>query len=308
VQSNRQLNETVGGMNLLQSDANVITEYQLRIFAETWVETVLKQLVRMEQAYETDEMVLAIAGQRAQMFEKFGINQMTDALLQGMVTVRVNVGFGSTNPQQRIQRLAMGLQTVGQFAPMLMQGLDAKEIVTEVFGALGYKGAERFFPQLGAEQQDPEKEQMKQLIQQLQQQLQGKQMEIEGRIKVAEIGANSKLQAVQMQNQGKMELEQLRGQIEFEIEKLSASLSSIDKQLEKERNQIEVGRLQNERAALMSQMQIKQRELASNEAFKVADHQQRQKEYEDTKTTNLDDSMSETLMNDRYNMIPGRVG
>ena len=201
VMSNRKLNETVGGMSLLQNDANVLTEYQLRVFSETWVEPVLKQLCRMEQAYETDQIVLGVCGQRAQVFQKFGIDQVTDAMLKGMVTVQVNVGFGATNPQQRIQKLAMGLGTIGQFAPMAMQNIDVKELATEVLGALGFKGADRFFPALGQEQ-DPQLMQMQQMIQQLQQQLQSKQMEVEGRIRAAEIQANGRVEAEKMRQNG----------------------------------------------------------------------------------------------------------
>lgn len=201
IASNRKLNETVGGMNLLQNDANVLTEYQLRVFAETWVEPVLKQLVRMEQAYETDQTVLALAGGRAQVFQKFGVSEINDALLQGMVTVRVNVGFGATNPQQRIQKLALGMQTIASMAPMLMQGLDAKEIATEIFGALGYKGAERFFPQLSGEE-NPQVTQLQQQVQQLQQMLQSKQMEVEGRVKAAEVAASGHVEAERMRQEG----------------------------------------------------------------------------------------------------------
>ena len=156
VQSNRQTGETVGGMQMLANDSNMLTEYQLRVFAETWVEPVLKQLVRLEQANETDEIVLAIAGSRANSLQKFGVDAVTDQMLQGTVTVNVNVGFGATNPQKRIEKLVMGLQAIAGFAPQVMQGLDAKEAVFEVFGALGYKSAARFFPTLGDEQQQPQ--------------------------------------------------------------------------------------------------------------------------------------------------------
>jgi hypothetical protein len=225
VQSNRAMNETVGGMNLLAGDANTLTEYQLRVFAETWVEPVLKQLVRMEQAYETDAMVLAIAGQRAQAFEKFGVNQLTDALIQGTVNVNVNVGFGATNPQQRIEKLAMGLSTIGNFAPAMMQGLDSAEIVTEVFGALGYKSAERFFPQIGKEQQDPALAQMQQQLQELQQVIQTKQVEQQGRLQVAQVREEGQMARTQMELQAEADekakdrmLEQWMAEVEAQLE------------------------------------------------------------------------------------------
>lgn len=226
VMSNRKLNETVGGMNMLAGESNVITEYQLRVFAETWVEPVLKQLVRMEQAYETDELVLGLAAGRAQALQKFGVDRVTDQLLQGMVTVSVNVGFGATNPQQRIEKLAMGLQTVGNFTPAAMQGLDAKEVITEVFGALGYKGAERFFPKLSQEAPpDPQIQQMQQQLQELQQIVQSKQTEVQGRLQVEQVrqdGHNSRtqmeLQSAQVENDKDRMLAQWVAEVESQLE------------------------------------------------------------------------------------------
>lgn len=205
VQSNRQTGDTVGGMNLMSADANTLTEYQLRVFSETWAEPVLKQMVRMEQAYETDELVLAIAGERAKMMQKFGIDKMTDQMIQGTVNVNVNIGFGATNPQKRIEKLTMGLNTIASFAPSLIQQMDVKEVVTEVFGALGWKSAERFFPSLGEEQQDPQIQQMQQQMQQMQQALQNQQVQWDARIKIAEMNNQAKEQIVASQLQVRSE-------------------------------------------------------------------------------------------------------
>jgi hypothetical protein len=224
VQSNRQLNETVGGMEMLSNDSNVMTEYQLRVFAETWVEPVLKQLVRMEQAYETDEIVLAVAGQRAQLLQKFGIDRVTDAMLQGMVTVNVNVGFGATNPQKRIERLALGMKTVAGFAPGLLQGLDTKEMATEVFGALGYKGAERFFPQLGQQGEDPRIAQMQQMIQKLQQELGNRQLEVEGRKAVETIRQKGETIRTKMELDAEMQDNELDRMLQQSIAQVEAQL------------------------------------------------------------------------------------
>jgi hypothetical protein len=65
VQSNRNLNETVGGMNLISAGANKTENYQLRTWIETWVEPVLNQVVLLEQEYETDQVILALAGRKA---------------------------------------------------------------------------------------------------------------------------------------------------------------------------------------------------------------------------------------------------
>ena len=63
IQSSNSMNETVGGMNLLQGNNNIITEFVLRTFSESWVEPTLKQLLRLEQYYETDEVIMALASE-----------------------------------------------------------------------------------------------------------------------------------------------------------------------------------------------------------------------------------------------------
>ena len=143
VQLNRKLNETVGGMNLMSQGASAIAELTLRTFVETWVEPTLRQLVKLEQAFETDAMVLAMAGQEAKL-ERFGVDPNLDELLQAQVRLRVNVGLGATNPQQKIEKLMMGINAVAQM-PGAAERLQTNEVIKEVFGALGYENGERFF-------------------------------------------------------------------------------------------------------------------------------------------------------------------
>jgi hypothetical protein len=64
VMTNRKLNETVGGMQPAVWWANQLTEYLIRTLVETWVEPVLRQLVKLEQAYETDMTVLGWLARR----------------------------------------------------------------------------------------------------------------------------------------------------------------------------------------------------------------------------------------------------
>jgi hypothetical protein len=299
VQSNRAMNETVGGMNLLQGDANTLTEYQLRVFSETWVEPVLKQLCRMEQAYETDQLVMGICGRRAQAFVKFGVDEVTDAMLQGMVTVRVNAGFGATQPEKRVAKLTMGLQTIGQFMPNMLQSMDPKEVITEIFGALGYKGAERFFPSMSG-QENPQLKQMQDQIQQLQQVIQTKQIEQQGKLALED-----------KRQQGNLQNTQLKGEIDFQMEKLKAALAAIDKRLDKERNQIEIGRLQNERIAVLSQIKSKSMEMGMANQLQQENmgNRRRELDMQDRKNTaDINNSMSDTLMNNDYGMIPNKVG
>ena len=82
VQSNRNLNETVGGMNILTASANKVENYQLRTWIETWAEPVLRQVTLLEHEYETDDVILSLAGRKTELPQKFGIDAVTDDLLK----------------------------------------------------------------------------------------------------------------------------------------------------------------------------------------------------------------------------------
>lgn len=171
VQSNRKLNETVGGMNMLTTNANQVSSYQLRTFVETWVEPVLAQLVLLEQHYETDATLMALAGKTAGLAQRFGMDEVTDELLMQELTTNVNVGIGSTNPQDQINSFMSGMNNLRSIlADGLLEkyGLDVSEVIKELFGKLGYKDGARFFDTEG---QDPRLESAQKMIEQLQQQL-----------------------------------------------------------------------------------------------------------------------------------------
>ncbi|MFT6550479.1 MAG: hypothetical protein ACJA1I_000507 [Zhongshania marina] len=154
VSNNRALNETVGGMNLLNSSANAVTEYSIRVWVETWVEPVLRQLMLLEQHYESDETILALAAEGAKM-DRFGVDEITDELLMRELTLTVNVGIGATNPQQKVERMVYGLNSIAGL-PGGLDDINIKEVRTEVFGALGYKNGDRFFtPDEGEEKPEP---------------------------------------------------------------------------------------------------------------------------------------------------------
>lgn len=169
VMTNRKLNETVGGMSMLNGSASLLTEYLLRTFVETWVEPTILQLVRLEQAYETDLTVLALAGQKAGLVQKYGVDQVTDELLNQSLTVRVNVGMGATNPETKLQKFVMATQTYANIAAN-MQGVDLEAIRKEIFGLAGYRDGARFFKQ-GDDPGAAMLQQAQQIIGQLQQQI-----------------------------------------------------------------------------------------------------------------------------------------
>lgn len=158
VATNRAFNETVGGMRLLSASSNAVTEFDLRVWSETWVEPVIRQFVRLEQHYETDELIFSIAGDRAQLVERFGINQLTDDDLMHEASVAVNVGMGASDPMQRLQKLGVGFQTIGMVAPFFKKKIkvDAEETIKEIMGAVGYNDGMRFFDMEGGDEPPPE--------------------------------------------------------------------------------------------------------------------------------------------------------
>lgn len=206
VQTNRRMNETVGGMQLLSGAANSIAELDLRVFTETWTEPVLQQMVRMEQAYETDLSIIALAGKKAQLYQKFGVTEIDDELLAQDLTVRVNVGIGATDPMQRVQKFAMGAEILERmFSSPIAAGLDWEEIVKEVFGPLGYRDGSRFF----RKDQDPMVGMLRKQLAELQKKLDTRVIDVEGKKEVARIGGLSRIIEQYLENQGDLNREAL---------------------------------------------------------------------------------------------------
>lgn len=187
VQTNRSLNETVGGMEMVSGQANALVEYDLRVFTETFIEPVLRQLVKLEQAYETDTVVLGLAAEKAQLWQRYGIDQITDELLQGSLTVTVNVGIGATDPIMQLRKFGMAMQMFSQTVmpliqlkgPGVMDSPGVEAIAAEIFGKAGYKDGSRFLNFDTGEGEDPRMMQMQQQMQQLMQMLQQAQAELQ---------------------------------------------------------------------------------------------------------------------------------
>jgi hypothetical protein len=208
VASNRRMNETVGGMDLLSQGSSVMTEYQIRVFTETWYEPVVRQLVRLIQRYETDEKRLAVAARTAQIYQKFGVDKVTDALLQQDISSSISVGFNATNPEKRIQHLMLAVNSV---AALLKPGeLRVEELAKEVFGAAGYKDGLRFtnFPKEGEEPppQPPSSEQIK---------YEGEMKLLEMKLADAEAERQAKYQLVEQEQKVKTMLAEKHTEVEL---------------------------------------------------------------------------------------------
>ena len=163
VMTNRAMNETATGMAMLTTPATVLTQYLLWTYVKTFVEPLLQGVVKMEQAYETDQNILAISGERAQLLQKYGIDRVTDELLQHEVTCTVNVGMGATDPQTKLQRFIGGVMAYANIVNLKVPGLNTNEIGKEIFSHTGYQDGKRFMLN-----DDPEKLQLQQQIMQMQ--------------------------------------------------------------------------------------------------------------------------------------------
>jgi hypothetical protein len=195
IQSNRKMNETVGGLELLDANTNQVGAYQLRTFVETWVKPVLRQLGLLEAHYETDDVVLQLAVDKARLSEEFmldpegqtvierkqddsgatvdgiPLDYLTNELMHQDLVLKVNVNYGSTNPKQQINDFLTAMRALKE---LLMDGilerygLNIAEVIKELFGKLGYDEGKRFF---NPEKGDPALLAAQATIAELQQQL-----------------------------------------------------------------------------------------------------------------------------------------
>jgi len=249
VASNRKLSETVGGMNMLDQDANRLAEYQLRVFSESWVEPVVKQIVTLIQHYENDDIVLAIAGEAAQI-QKFGVNAAMDYMLDERVTTKVNVGLGATNPQQRIENLSLAIGTLAQFVPQTQGALDPVEMVAEVMGAAGFRDGKRFFPTLG-EEPSQEMQELQQQNEELTRVIESKQLDIQGRLDVE-----------QSKQEGATERQIMREAQDATAKNQDQYLDYMDRMIKSEANQLAKEELQLQRDQMQINMEQAEAEMA----------------------------------------------
>lgn len=235
VMTNRRLNETVGGMKMMAQGANSLTEYTIRVFVESWVEPTLRQLVKLEQYYESDEVVLAIAAKKAGVWQRFKQSPDLDKLLKQELTLSINVGMGATDPEARFQRF---MHALGAYTQVSMQGppdLNLGETRKELFGLAGFKDSKRFFSQV-----DPRWAQAKSMLQQAEQLGQ----------KVVQSGKDRILRG-QMQLQHKS----------TELDLRELSLDQESKQLEQDLN--------NELQRMMGEFALKQQDQQHEHTLKT---------------------------------------
>jgi hypothetical protein len=167
-------NAPARNMAMTQSQNGTLVEYGIRTFVETFIQPVLRLLIKCEQHYETDQVVLALAGKNAQLAQRYGVDQVTDELLNQELTLTVSVGMGATDPTQKLQKFLTAMNSFAGILKQQVPGMNAIEVGKEIFGHLGYSNASRFFTI-----DDPNVAQLQKQLQMAQQQIQ----ELTGKVK-----------------------------------------------------------------------------------------------------------------------------
>ena len=224
VNASQLTQQSATGMHLMSGEASGLNEYELRMFAETWVEPTLRLFIKVLQAYETDPVVLALAGKKAGLWQRFGVSEITDELLNCGVTTKVNVGIGATNPQMKLKNFAMGADIIAKiFGPAAAMGANFQEVCKEVFGMLGFKDGARFF--------QPDFDPRVQML----------QMQMDKMHKGQKQGAQAappdpmRLQVAQVQAQGKIQEKTIQSQADLQIAQMELQRTAMAEQAQSQR-------------------------------------------------------------------------
>ena len=270
--ANNAVNDTLGGSKLAMQGAGIMTDYLLRTIIESWWEPVLRQLVLLEQYYETDDVVLSVCANKARLFPRFGVSRITDMMLMNEVNVSVNVGMGASNPNERFQKFMVATKAASELVGTAPPGFNVQEGIKEIYSNAGYRDGARFFN----DQQDPRLIQAMQMVQQLQGALKNKQVETQAnmQLEAAKIQSNEKISAAKIQVdqgriQGDLAIRQAELAIEqqnLEVEKLKLQIELQGVQREHEMREIEINA---EIQSANLKLEAEQQKLAG-QAIKIA--------------------------------------
>ena len=194
-------NSPARNMSMLNQSTGTMVEYMIRTYVETFVQPVLRQLVLLEQFYETDEVILTLVGNNAKVFDRFGVSQITDELLRQELTLTVNVGMGATDPTTKLQKFLTAMNSYAAMAKSPPPGVNLQEVGKEIFGHLGYSDGSRFF-----NSDNPQVLQLQAQLQQMQQVLQQTQQKLNDKMTGHQVG----IAKTQMTNQSKEKIATLQ--------------------------------------------------------------------------------------------------
>lgn len=237
--------------------ANPLVEYQLKVYIVTFLEKVLRQVAKLEQAYETDQVLLTLCGKKAKVFERYGVSQVTDELINQELTVNINVGMGATDPAQKLQRFIQTNLAFAEIVKAQIPGINLTEVGKEIYGLTGYQDGMRFFSS-----EDPEKDMLKQklqhagqIIQELGRRVEEKKEERQSKENIERMKANVQLMLADKQEKGNPILEHAAKIREQDLEH-----SRKSKELEE--------KTKLEREKMAREHSVKEKSLASESALK----------------------------------------
>ena len=170
------LNKTASGINQIMSASNQRLELIARLFSESGVTQLFRHLIRLNQQFIDDDVVVRITGKS---------KTVSPDDLQGEIDIIVNAGMGTGGKQTTMQNIQMLL---GIYPQLLEAGVSGPEHVSYVVGKLvaemGWKNKQDFSytpEQIQQKQQQAQQQQQQQvqMAQQQQQQMAQQQMQQE---------------------------------------------------------------------------------------------------------------------------------
>ena len=238
--------DSVGGMNMVMSDVGGMTDYVIRTFLTTWVQPVMDQMIRMEQYYENDMMMIAVAAQKADIYVKFGISQITDELLRHSLTTNINVGIGATDPARKIDMLMQATNTLIQM-PGVVDRINTDEFIKEIYGAIGYQDGVRFVKPVEEGEPTAKEQELMEQLEELMREKEGKVVEGQMRIAMEEV-----------RQAGQVEERRIAGEYTLALESMKQRIDDMNVLIAAEKNDLARGELEMERDALVFQMKAQQ--------------------------------------------------
>lgn len=204
------LNKTATGINAITQAAQQRIELIARIFAETGVKDIFKQILRLVTKYQSEKRVVRLRNEWVPM-DPNEWNTEYD--------VTVNVGLGTGNKDQMAAHLMnllniqmQGIQMQGGIQGPLITGENVYNSVEKLIENMGLKSPERYIsdPSKAPPQQpQPDPEMMK-----AQQELQLRQQEVQGNLELKKTEVEGSLQIQQSKAAGELQLQQQRMQAE----------------------------------------------------------------------------------------------
>lgn len=221
--ANNAVNDTLGGSQMANQSAGIMTDYLIRTLLETWWEPTLRQLVQLEKEYETDEVVLMTCGRKAGLFPRYvankeGVQRMLESHDGDLV---VNVGMGSSDPRARLQKFIFAIKLVIEIVNTAPPGVNVKEVAKEIFSMAGYRDGARFI----SEQQDPRLLKALDALKRMQAMLEGKQMELQANagMEQAKLQSNERIQAAKLQT----DQARIQGDLQLRAEELRIEAAKL---------------------------------------------------------------------------------